>query len=309
MNESEPLNLVLLQTFHEVARTGSVGTAAERMHRSQPAISHRLRALEQDLGVSLFEKVGRRLKLTEHGQALLERCDDMMAMSGAIRRAFAGQQPAEGALVVGTLPTVASHLLAPRIGAFVAKYPLVQLSFVLDLGAVLLEHLRAGVVDVALLVGAPDAPRVQLEPLGTMGLVAVFPAGVPLANPRVVSPAVLKQHGFLAWSGLADPTMALVEQYAQRHGLMGPGIPRIPHIETLRVMVECGSGCTILPGYTVWRDHARGAVQVRRLRGLEQGVPLYMATRRSGATGPAFAALTTLLRDAAAGLGNVAASA
>ena len=73
MNETgDPIDLVLLQTFHEVARLGSVTGAAKQLGRSQPAVSHRLRALEAELGVPLFEKVGRRLKLTDYGRRLHE---------------------------------------------------------------------------------------------------------------------------------------------------------------------------------------------------------------------------------------------
>src|SRR5262245_24017623 len=85
----EPFSPARFETFYEVARLGSVAGAAVVLGRSQPAISHRLRALQDELGVELFEKAGRTLRLTEAGQRLRDRCADFIAWSRALHEAVA----------------------------------------------------------------------------------------------------------------------------------------------------------------------------------------------------------------------------
>src|SRR5688500_13308356 len=106
---TEPLDLALLQTFVEVAQRGSLDSAARALHRSQPAVSHRLRALEAVLGRPLFVRVGRRLRLSSDGAALLDRALEVLAAANELRR----PESSAAAITIATLPTLAAHLLAP----------------------------------------------------------------------------------------------------------------------------------------------------------------------------------------------------
>ena len=91
----ESFSLARFESFYEVARLGSVGSAARALGRSQPAISHRLRALQDELGVELFEKVGRTLQLTEAGQRLRDRCPLSIPSP---RRRWNSSRPTAGSL-------------------------------------------------------------------------------------------------------------------------------------------------------------------------------------------------------------------
>src|SRR5688572_18973891 len=153
MNEPAPVDLVLLQTFHEVARLGSLTAAAARLGRSQPALSHRLRALEDDLGVPLFEKIGRRLVLTEWGRRLQGRCLDLVALAREVRHAVDAEGAIEGTVAIGTLPTVVSHLLVPALSALWARHRRLRLRFGFDFMPQLFEQLRGGQLDLVVAVG------------------------------------------------------------------------------------------------------------------------------------------------------------
>src|SRR5262245_38553035 len=120
------------QTFYEVARLGSVARAAASLGRSQPAISHRLRALQDELGVELFEKVGRTLRLTEAGRRLRDVCADFVSWSRVLHAAVADDATPTGRVTIGTLPTVASNLLVEPIANLLDSFPALELVFLFD---------------------------------------------------------------------------------------------------------------------------------------------------------------------------------
>lgn len=294
----EPIDLAQLQAFYEVARGGSVRRAAGALHRSQPAVSHRLRALQEGLGLQLFEKVGRGLQLTPVGRQLFEHCGDLFAFTRSLRAALSGGDEVQGRVEVGTLPTVASHLLSQSIAQLLARHPRLELSFHFDVFPEVLQALRGGRVDVAVVVGEVDAAGLDATPMGSTRLVAVMaPKAAPRA--RALAPQALKPLRLLAWDGPPDPTFALVQQFVRRHGLRTGPIARIPHIETLRRLAAAGAGYAILPEYTVRSDVEAGLLASRALFGLAARIPITLLrrpsqvpTRASAAVAEAFLAAT-----------------
>lgn len=278
---SEPLDLQRLQTFYEVARLGGVHAAAQVLHRTQPAISHRLRLLQDELGVPLFERVGRRLILTDAGRRLQEHCGEIFAHARSLREVVTATGELEGRVGVGTLPTVAAHLLHEPIAQLIARHPRLQLSFTFDIVGPLLQALRAGRLDFVAMVGEVDASGLSSRPLGTTRLVAVAAPRV-LPEGRAPLPlSRLRKLRRLAWDGPADPTFDRVQRFVTSNGLAGPFDPRIPNIETLRVLAASGAGYTILPEYTVRRDVAQGRLVARSPAGLTDTIPMVLLRRSS----------------------------
>ena len=286
MNDSEPLDLVLLQTFHEVARLGSVTRAAKLLNRSQPAISHRIRALEGELQVPLFEKIGRRLKLTDYGRRLQERCFDLIALSRSIRdvaNPLGGE--IEGRVVIGALPTVVSQLLVPAVAELIGQYPRLQLSFVFDFVPELCDHLRSGRVDLIVVIGGVDASGLVVNELGATDLVAVMAPSLAPRKTGTIKIAELRERRYIAWDGPRDATFDLVHQFVQRHKLADAYTPRVPHIESLRLLAAAGAGYAILPRYTVRADRTR--LVALRPTGLRQRLPASLVSRRQQLVTPA----------------------
>lgn len=292
---SEVVDLVRLQTFYEVARLGSVHRAAAALHRSQPALSHRLRTLQDELGVELFEKLGRNLRLTEAGRRLLHECGDLFALARSLKAALSQARGVAGRVVIGTLPTVTSHLIDGAIVRLLSEHAELQLSFTYGVVPDLLEALRAGGADLLILVGDVDAPDLQIEPLHSTQLVVVMaPALAPRGNP--LTPQRLRQMRFLAWDGPPDPTFERVQRYVARHRLTSTTSPRIPNIETLRNLAAAGAGYAILPEYTVRRDVRARHLVSRRAAGLGDSIPISIVARRGRAASPAVEAVRSALR-------------
>ena len=302
MDSDSPIDLVLLHTFHEVARLGSVTAAAGQLGRSQPAISHRLRALEDELGVPLFEKIGRRLKLTAYGRKLQTQVFDLMALTRQVRASMEDRDgEPEGSVVVGTLPTVASHLLAPRLADFITAHPLVRVEFVFGYIPELADYLRSGRVDMLLLVGQAPPPGMQVETVGATDLVVAMSGKVAPSRSSRTTIKQLRKLRYLAWEGPKDFTFDQVRRYAAKYQLSNAHTPAVPHIETLRELACLGAGYTILPRYTVARDVSLRRLVALKPPGLSLRIDFQLVTRPQQLVTPAAARIAELLRTCCRG--------
>jgi LysR family glycine cleavage system transcriptional activator len=175
-------SLESLRIFAVAARHMSFTKAADELHLTQSAISHRVRALEEELGVTLFNRLTRRLELTPAGQALAQRVNHAVA---GIARAVAELNPTNGAmrLTVTMGPSVASRLLVPRLPQFLAQNPDIEFQLISDPR---LFDLRAAGVDLAIRFGRGTYPGYAVTKLMPD---FVFP---------VCSPGFLAQHGPVA---------------------------------------------------------------------------------------------------------------
>ena len=292
MNEEEPLETHLLETFVELVRQGSVTGAAERLNRSQPAISHRLRAIEERFDVPLFEKVGRRLELTEYGERLFEQSLDLLVqLEGLHEKVVGPADSVRGKVTVGTFPTVARHLLLDTIEELLSTYEYLRLNFRFATAAEQIELLRTGRVDMLVFVGDIDATALEVARLGETKLVAAMapeqaPAGADLEI------AHLQNSRYLAWSGPSDPTFDAAYRYAVRHGLRDARTPEVPHIEALRALTRRGVGYSILPGYTTFRDVEAERLKTFSLPDFDQVIPIALVTRARQDVGPTLRTVT-----------------
>src|SRR5262249_49491857 len=167
-------SLDTLRVFSVAARHLSFTKAAEELHLTQSAISHRVRALEEELGVLLFNRLTRKLTLTPAGQALGQRVERAVS---DIARAIDGldEDGEERRLTVTTLPSVASRWLVPRLQHFQALHPEIELQVIADPN---LLDLRSARIDVAIRFGAGAYPGYAVT--------ALLPDSVfPVCTPRL----------------------------------------------------------------------------------------------------------------------------
>ncbi len=181
-----PLNA--LRAFEAAARELSFKRAAAELHVTQGAISHQVRALEQALGLKLFVRLHRALRLTEAGARYLPAVRASFDALDAATRALATKRGA-AKLRVSVLPSFAASWLVPRLGAFRAKHPRIDLT--LHSSAALVDLARDP-VDVAIRYGAGDYPGLHVEPL-------MRDAIAPVASPRLrlTKPEQLRRHTLL----------------------------------------------------------------------------------------------------------------
>ena len=162
-----PLDLDQVNTFIAIADSGSFTRAAEQVHRTQSAVSMQMRRLEERLGKTLFEKDGRSNRLTEDGERLLAYARRMMRLNRETLAAF-DDESLEGHIRIGTPDDYADRFLPEIMARFSRSNPRVELSVICEPTANLVEHVRRGHLDIALVTHNDEQGNsevVRREPL------------------------------------------------------------------------------------------------------------------------------------------------
>lgn len=187
-----------LRYFCAVAETGSFTRAAEREQVAQPSLSQQIMKLEEELGVRLFDRLGRAVRLTDPGQVFLPRARAILSELRAAKEEVAERQATvSGAVCVGVIPTIAPYFLPARIAVFARKYPQATITVVEDVTVHLLDRLRGGLVDLAIMALPARGHDLECFPLLTERLFAILPKGHDLARRRSVMMKELRQEPFL----------------------------------------------------------------------------------------------------------------
>src|SRR5215831_9250711 len=141
-----------LRYFCAVAETGSFTRAAEREQVAQPSLSQQIMKLEVELGVRLFDRLGRTVRLTDMGQVFLPRARAILGEMRAAKEEVAEKQSTvSGKICVGVIPTIEPYFLPARIALFSRKFPHATITVVEDVTVRLLDRLRGGLVDMAVM--------------------------------------------------------------------------------------------------------------------------------------------------------------
>jgi len=241
------MELHQLRYFCAVAVTGSFSRAAEQSHISQPSLSQQILKLEDELGARLFDRLGRSVRLTELGKTFLPRARAVLRELEAAKgdvvegKAFVG-----GPVSVGVIPTVAPYYLPPRLTVFSRKFPQVQITVVEEITPVLLDRLRSGTIDVAILALPIRGHEFDAVPLLTERLFAVLSRKHKLNSRPSLSLKDLRSEPFLLLRDgncFRDSAVAACDR-ARLH-------PRIVfesgQFSSLLSMVGAGMGVSIVP--------------------------------------------------------------
>lgn len=207
------LDLELLRTFVAITDRENLALAAEQVHRTQSAVTQQMARLEEQLGVALFRKVGRSKRLTEHGVRLLDFAPLLLALNDEALASLAATD-LRGPLRIGSIYDATEFLLPPLLARFSQLYPNLQIEVHTDRTAHLLQALKHGEIEIAL-VAQPEGneelehPGVRLRTSPVVWMAAVEYVHdpmqpVPLVVPdqpsgyRAVALAALHSHR-IAW--------------------------------------------------------------------------------------------------------------
>ncbi|HEV2532213.1 LysR family transcriptional regulator [Phenylobacterium sp.] len=277
------IELRRLRYLVAVADEGHITRAAERLGIQQPPLTRQIRLLEEELGVTLFERLPRGVRATEAGRVVVEEARDVIARAERIKetaqRAARGEQ---GRLAVGYTSSAAFHpFVTQQIRAFRDARPGVILALAEDGTPELVSGLKEERLDAAFLRSAsPDIAGLSLEPLLEEKMVVAVPVGHRLAGEGKVTLADLAGETFIFYRrptgpGLYDAIMAacLAAGFSPTVG------QEAPRMASTLSLVASGLGVAITPA-SMQRMNVEG-VQFVRLRGTKGLVaPLLLATRK-----------------------------
>ncbi len=162
--------------FVEVAQLGSFSAAARHLRITQPAVSRRVRSLEQELGVPLLQRQGRTVVPTPAGEILLARATALQRSAGAIyEEVRAGAAVPSGPLALGVSIVIGHLIMAPLIDSFLRRFPAVRLHLFEGYSSFVEEWLAHGRIDAGLIWGEPRSNDLVLDPLLELELAIIAP--------------------------------------------------------------------------------------------------------------------------------------
>ena len=232
-----------LQVFQAVAKHRSYSRAArDELHISQPAVSKHVRALEEELGVTLFHQAGRQIELTEAGHLVPQCAEQMRVLTEETRRALLELQGLQrGALRLGASTTVGTYLLPALLAAYVQCYPGITVTPDISNTQGVIAGMRDRAWDLGLAASVPDQPALRIQPYCRDSLILVVPPRHCLASRGTVPLAEL---GGESWV-LREPGSAsrqAIEQALRTHHVPWQERLMLPSQEAVKQAVMAGVG-------------------------------------------------------------------
>jgi len=247
------MTLTELKYIVAVARERHFGRAAEACFVSQPTLSVAIKKLEEELGVQIFERGGAEVAITPVGEQIIEEAQRVLERTSTIREiAQQGKDPLSGPLRVGVIYTIGPYLLPNLIRRMIADTPEMPLILQENFTTKLLEALRQGELDVAVLADPfPDA-GLMTQALYDEPFVVAVPRKHPWARRKAIPSAELKGETMLLLGTghcFRDHVLEVCPEMS-RFSQSSGGIQKTfegSSLETIRHMVASGVGITVLP--------------------------------------------------------------
>lgn len=254
------MTLTELKYIVAVARERHFGRAAEACFVSQPTLSVAVKKLEEELDLKLFERGATEVSVTPLGEQIVRQAQQVIEQAAAIKEiARLGKDPVSGPLHVGVIYTIGPYLLPDLVREAIAGVPQMPLILQENFTARLLEMLRVGELDCAILAEPfPDA-GLAMAPLYDEPFAAAVPTGHPLAKRKQISAEELKRETMLLLGTghcFRDHVLEVCPEYA-RFASDAEGIRKSfegSSLETIKYMVASGMGVTVVPQLSVPKD-------------------------------------------------------
>lgn len=254
------MTLTELKYIVAVARERHFGKAAEACYVSQPTLSVAVKKLEEELDVKLFERSANEVSVTPLGEEIVRQAQAVLEQAAAIREiAKRGKDPLAGPLTLGVIYTIGPYLLPDLVRQMITHNPQMPLILQENFTVKLLEMLRTGEIDCAILAEPfPDA-GLAIAPLYDEPFLAAVPAHHPLAAQDKVTTEELKRETMLLLGSghcFRDHVLEVCPEFA-RFSSNAEGIRKSfegSSLETIKHMVAAGMGVTLVPRLSVPKD-------------------------------------------------------
>ncbi len=247
------MNLRDLQYLIAVAETGHFGKAAKRCFVSQPTLSSQIKKLEEHLGVIVFERTNRSVKITPVGEQIIDHARKSIEQAEAINQiARAHRDPMAGVLRVGAIPTLSPYLTPLILAPLLKNYPHLEFVLTEETTSTLEERLRNHDIDVALLATSVKEEGLVEQQLFDEPFWLIHPRNHPLYTKDEITQADLKGLDILLLSEmhcLSKQVMKVCHLKERREGIM-ESLGAFT-LETLVQLVAAGYGCTLVPALSV----------------------------------------------------------
>src|SRR5437763_477557 len=254
------MDLARLRVFQAVADLGSFSRAARALFLSQPAVTQHIHALEAELGVPLFDRLGRRTTLTPAGLSLAQHVPQILGMvraAEAAARAAGGE--ASRTLRLGVSETLATYVLPPLLSDLQQRLPDTELRLTVGDSAELLVALLNNEVELAFWLRDASHPQLEQVELSSEPLVWVLPPGDPMAHAESL-PALAFSNRRLIVRGRNSAARRVIQAVLERDNAFPPDVLEMDNLEAIKRSVEVGFGVSIAPRSAVQREVSLGTL-------------------------------------------------
>ena len=254
------MTLTELKYIVAVARERHFGRAAEACFVSQPTLSVAVKKLEEELDVKIFERSSNEVTITALGEDIVRQAQSVLDQATEIKEiAKRGKDPLAGVLTLGVIYTIGPYLLPDLVRQSIARTPQMPLMLQENFTVKLLEMLRTGEIDCAILAEPFPDTGLAIAPLYDEPFLAAVPSTHPLAQQESISTQQLKNETMLllgAGHCFRDHVLEVCPEFA-RYASNAEGIRRSfegSSLETIKHMVAAGMGVTLVPRLSVAND-------------------------------------------------------
>jgi DNA-binding transcriptional LysR family regulator len=257
-----------LKVFRVVAELLNYRRAAEELHLTQPAVTSQIRSLEEGLGITLFDRIGRETSLTPAGATLLQYVRQIEAVANdaiAALAPFGGQQGAE--LSIGASHTIAVYLLPKLLTQLLREWPRMKIHVIGGSTNEVLQALTAHQIAIGLIEAPAHRPDLKVEVFGEDELTLIVKPDHRWASKETVNAAELVQEPILlreVGSGMRQ----FVEEYLERNGVLRQQLRTVVDLnstEGIVAAVEVGLGIGFVPYMSIEKSLALGTVKAIQL--------------------------------------------
>jgi DNA-binding transcriptional LysR family regulator len=281
-----------LTVFRKVAEHLSFRKAAEELYLTQPAVSLQIKALEEELGVALFDRSGSQVRLTPAGKALLDYAEQSSRLLHEARHAvaaFSGTQ--SGALTLGASTTIAQYVLPRLLGEFCTTHPRVSPTLTSGNTEEIVTAVEEERIALGFIEGPPRSRDLVLTPFLEDELVLLAPAAHEWAERTQIAPEDLA-HAPLLMRERGSGTRHIIELALERHHIRRSGLNVVMELdstEAIKSAVEAGFGVGFVSRWALAKDsRLDSAFRVVEIKGIRFRRHFVLVARKSPEiTGPA----------------------
>src|SRR6266508_339215 len=243
-----------LQVFLAVSTRLNFTRAGEDVHLSQPSVSVRMRQLEEELGVKLFEQLGKRVALTDAGQLLVPYATRVIAAMSDARDAIDGLQGLErGALRIGASTTPGMYVIPRTIAHFKRRYPKIEVHLTVKDTRQIEEGVIRNEFDFGFVGGHLAGDEVEVLPWITDEIILIVPLGHRLAGKRSVTPQDLSSEKFI-FREQGSATRAVVATHLRKCHIEVAAVMEIENPESVKKAVQHGLGIAFISAFAAETD-------------------------------------------------------
>src|SRR6201994_293148 len=256
-----------MKVFVSVARHLSFTRAAQELHLTQPAVSQQVKLLEEEVGLPLFEKIGRKVQLAPAGAELLRYATQTIELMREATEALAAMRGLKrGVLKLGAVST-AKYFAPSLLSAFAPAYPEVQIKFDVGNREEIIKQMAANEIDLVIMGRPPRELETVAEPFAKHPLVLIASPRHPLASKHRIKLSQLATESFIIREE-GSGTRASMERVFRDRGLPVQVSMEVSSNETIKQAVMADMGISFISSHTVGLELAAGKLVILDVVGL-----------------------------------------